>query len=310
MRRSAIAAAIAAVLQLYPSAAGQSQTATSQALAVASDIDPEPTGELKRIEQSFGSAIERHDAEALERFVAPEFTLRVADIPQGSLPRAIWIDNSVNKLKGAKFLIRYSAARKLADDLAVAIEVHESQGTIDGREQGCVCSGVDFWKKRGGAWQIVARYNIWSNRRRDRNSGPVPPSTDVDPSLTDTLRQLEQELAGAALRGYRDATQIDRLVAADFTLRTMDAPEKIVSREQWKEAGRSNPPLSTEEQFHAARGLANDLAVVSFLLTEKARSKSRDLSGTSYVVDIWKERSNRWQLIARYSGKTFEPMPR
>jgi hypothetical protein len=29
----------------------------------------------------------------LDRLVAPEFTLRVADVPQSSLPRTMWMDN-------------------------------------------------------------------------------------------------------------------------------------------------------------------------------------------------------------------------
>jgi hypothetical protein len=128
--------------------------------------------------------------------------------------------------------------------------------------------------------------------------------------LTTTLRHLEQELADAALAGYKDASQIDRLVGSDFTLRTSDAPETSISRDQWLREGRSTQTLSIEQQYHAARKLADDLAVVSLLQTQKAMAESRDMCGSYYVVAIWKNRNNQWQLIARYSGKTFEPMPR
>jgi hypothetical protein len=40
--------------------------------------------------------------------------------------------------------------------------------------------------------------------------------------------------------------------------------------------------------------------------------RGRDRSGDFYVVDIWKQRGDRWQLIAHYSsplGKTFDRMP-
>jgi hypothetical protein len=129
---------------------------------------------------------------------------------QQGLPRAVWMDNTVNRLKDAWLELRYVAARKLAEDLAVVGQVHESKGTINGRERNCPrgCYGVDFWKKRGGYWQIVGRYPMGQVGRTAGVSHPRPlardtsPLTDrdVDPQLTETLRELEQELVRATLR--------------------------------------------------------------------------------------------------------------
>jgi len=57
------------------------------------------------------------------------------------------------------------------------------------------------------------------------------------------------------------------------------------------------------------RKLADDVAVVSLVMTPHAAGGNPDQSGSSYVVDIWKKRG-RWQLIARYSGKTVEAVSR
>jgi hypothetical protein len=270
------------------------------------DIDPKLTEELQRLEQNLGSAILSKDAEALERILAPEFTLRVADIPQSNLPRAMWLRNTLGPLKAESFQITYSAARKLADDLAAVSHVHDSKGTIEGRNQGCVCYGVDFWKKRNGNWQIIARYNVASDRRRERADRPIPPPTDVDLELTETLRQLEQQLGEAAVRGFNDTKEIDRLVGSDFTLRTSDAPETSVPRPLWVQASGPYKMDSFDERYQAARKLADDLAVVSLVLTQRTSGDGRDRSGNYYIVDIWKNSGNRWQLMARYSGKAFD----
>ena len=93
-----------------------------------------------------------------------------------------------------------------------------------------------------------------------------------------------------------------------------DAPERSLPRAQWGQPASAYKIESLEERFHAARRLADDLAVVSLLLTQKASRDGQDRSGDLYIVDVWKARGGRWQLIARYSspqGKTFDrPVPR
>jgi hypothetical protein len=58
------------------------------------DIDPQLTKELERAEQELCDAILHRDMTALDGFVASNFTLRVADVPQSSLPRTIWMENT------------------------------------------------------------------------------------------------------------------------------------------------------------------------------------------------------------------------
>jgi hypothetical protein len=146
----------------------------------------------------------------------------------------------------------------------------------------------------------------------NRASRQLPAPTDVDPRLTETLGQLEQRLGDVALHGFKDTQEMERLVGPEFTLRTSDAPERSVPRPLWGQPSSTYKMESLDERSYAARKLADDLAVVSLLLTQKASRDGRDRSGDFYVVDIWKQRGDRWQLIARYSsplGKTFDRMP-
>jgi hypothetical protein len=121
---------------------------------------------------------------------------------------------------------------------------------------------------------------------------------------------LEQELVRATLRSVSDPKAVDRLVASEFTIRTSDASEKSVPRSSWIQTLRSGKLVSVEEQYHAARKLADDVAVVSLVMTQHAAGGNPAQSGSSYVVDIWKKRTSLWQLIARYSGKTVEAVSR
>jgi uncharacterized protein DUF4440 len=289
---------------------GQGEPApTLQAAPIASDADPQLTKELMRAEQDFWTATLHADAQSLDRIVGPEYTLRIADVPQGSLPRAIWMDNTLTKLHGETFELEHGAARRLADDLAAVGLRAKTKGTMDGRDLSGDFYLVDLWKKRGGTWQIIGRYSSPVGKPPQRANRPISQPADVDPALTDVLRPLEEELGRAALARFSDTKTVDRLVAPEFTLRMGDAPELSVPRASWGQPSGAYKMESLEERYHAARKLTDGLAAVSLILEQKAPRDDRDRSGEFYVVDIWKKHPNGWQLMARYStpiGKTFD----
>jgi hypothetical protein len=273
------------------------------------DVDPKLTEESRRLEQQLCDGILRKDAKLLDRLVGPEYTLRVADIPQSSLPRAIWMANTLNRLKPESCEQHHHAARKLTDNLAVVSLLWTQKGTIDGRDFSGDFYLVDFWKKRRGDWQIVARYSSPVGKPPDRLLRQPLPPTDSDPQLTDLLRQLEEELDEAARHGFEDTTTMERLIGPEFTQRVSDAPERSLPRSLWGQRSGTYKIESIEGRHHAARKLTEDLAVVSLQLTQQATSAGRDRSGEFYVVDIWKKSGDRWQMIARYSspmGKKFD----
>jgi ketosteroid isomerase-like protein len=279
-------------------------TAQAPKLPPATDTDPQLTEQLRSIEKRFCDAILQKDANVLASLVAPDFTLRVGDVPQSSLPRAIWMDNALNKIKGEWCGQDHLAARKLSEDLAAVSLVWRQKATTDGRDFTGDFYLVDLWKKSGDTWQIVARYSAPLAKIPDRPPRQITPPTDMDPQLTEQLRQLEQQFGEATMR--RDPETVDRLLGADFTLRVGDDPERSVPRAVRMENLRAQGAQeykteSFEEQYHAARKLTDSLAVISLLLTQKATFAGRDRSGDFYVADIWKKNGDDWKIIARYS---------
>jgi hypothetical protein len=217
----------------------------------------------------------------------------------------MWMNTALTRLKAESFEHHQDAARKLADDLAaVSLLFTAKEAIMNGKGVSGDSYLVDFWKKRAGNWQIIARYG---NRLGDRPAPPrlqLPPPTDTDSQLTQELRPLEQQLGEAAM--HMDTQVLERLVGAEYSLRMGDAPEQSVPRALWMESLRPEGahPYKLEsfnEQYHAARKLTENLAAVSLLLTQKATFSGRDRSGDFYIVDIWKKSGDQWQMIARYS---------
>jgi ketosteroid isomerase-like protein len=273
----------------------------SRQLPLAAEIDGQLTDELRRVEQEFGDAIVRKDADALARLMAPEFTLRIGDIPNGSLPRSIWMENTLTRLKPESFQLRDGTARALANDVAAMSLILSAKGEMEERDFSGEFYLVDFWSKRGGQWQIVARYSSPIGRRPERSNRPVPPPTDVDPELTSSLGQLEQDLAAAAAHGPSDPEALKRIISPDFTRRTAAASGVTASREPWDASGNGRVE-GIAERYHAARKLADDVAVVSFVATSMSPPGGRQGSKELYIVDVWSKRTGAWQLIARHSA--------
>jgi hypothetical protein len=294
------------------SAAAQTPNRATPQLPAPTDVDPQLTEQLQRLEQSLADAIVHKDEERLQRLVGPEYVLRIGDVPQGSMPRAIWMDNTLHRLKAESAEPQHCTARRLSANLAAVSLVHKQRGSIDGRDFSGEFYLVDIWKQTADSWQIIARYSTPMGTRVERGNRPLPPPADIDPQLTETLGQLEQRLGEVALGGFKDTKEMERLVGSEFTLRTSDAPERSLPRALWGQPSSTYKMESFDERYRAARRLADDLAVVSLLLTQKASRDGLDRSGDFYVVDIWKQRGDGWQLIARYSsplGKTFDRMP-
>jgi len=150
----------------------------------------------------------------------------------------------------------------------------------------------------------IALVAVLLQAQTNRLPPELPSPTDVDPQLTEMLRQLEQKLGEAAM--HRDTKAVEHLVGPDYALRMGDAPEQSVPRALWMESLQPQSPHpykleSLEEHYHAARKLTDDLAIVTMLITQKATFVGRDRSGDFYIVDVWKKTGDNWQMIARYS---------
>jgi uncharacterized protein DUF4440 len=278
----------------------------------ADDADLRLTEQTRRLERAFADAIIHKDSARLERILAPGYTLRIADIPQGSAPRPFWMDIALHRVNAGSVELRHLAARGVGPNVTVAAFIHRQTGSSEGHDVSGEFYMVDLWKRNGGGWQLAARYSSPMGPPVNRGNRAPPPPTDVDQQLTDTLERLERQLGEAAVHGYQDTLEWTSLVGPDFTMRSADAPERSVPRAEWARSASGDKIEALEERFHAARRLADDVAVVSLLLTQKASADGRDRSGDVYVVDVWKRHGGRWQLVARYSsprGRGVDPTP-
>jgi len=128
-----------ALLISFTCSAAQNQAEQSPSqLPPSTDIDPALTEQFRQIEQQFADAILHKDSGALERFVGPEYALRISDGPQSSLPRAIWMDNSLHRLHAESVEQRDYAARKLTPrptPYALHAEICHCRVACDSRPQ-------------------------------------------------------------------------------------------------------------------------------------------------------------------------------
>ena len=154
----------------------QGQAGSSQrSLPPPADIDAHFTEQLGQAEERFCKAILNKDASTLDSLVSPHFALRVADVPEGSLPRTVWMDNTLHRITGEHREQHHVVARTLTDDLAAVSLVWSQKGTSDGRDFSGDFYLVDFWQKSSiwrktvGNWQIITRYSTPLVKKFDRS---------------------------------------------------------------------------------------------------------------------------------------------
>ncbi len=138
------------------------------------DIDPQLTDVLHQLEQELGEAALHgfRDTKTMERLVSSEYTLRVADDPERTVPRSQWGQPS-SKYKVESFEERYHAARKFADNLAAISLILTQKASLDGRDRSGDFYLVDIWKKNNGdQWQLIARYSCPVDKKFERATVP------------------------------------------------------------------------------------------------------------------------------------------
>jgi hypothetical protein len=105
----------------------------------------------------------------MERLVSPEFTQRVSDALERSLPRSLWGQPS-SAYRIESLDQRHHAARRLSEDLAVVSLLMSQKATFEGRDRSGDFYLVDIWKKGGDRWQLIARYSCPVGKKFDRSA--------------------------------------------------------------------------------------------------------------------------------------------
>lgn len=145
-------------------------------------------------------------------------------------------------------------------------------------------------------------------------SAPAPrASADDMPTRIPTVTRLvalfsmlENNLNTALAK--HDNMAVQRLLTADFELRSGERPGQPIARADWlRQVQADSPSVSRIEQM--AVHDHGEIAVVSFLwLIDAGKNSERAVS----VVDVWQHANATWQLATRYvapAGKASYAIP-
>ncbi len=114
--------------------------------------------EIRRLQHEWMNAWARGDRAAIERILAPDYTLTVSSMPARPVTREQWIG----------MLPRYTTKGFEYRDMRVRLFGHVAIVSSIGRGIGAKVDGVDrsfpffltdVWVKRNGRWQVAARYS-------------------------------------------------------------------------------------------------------------------------------------------------------
>jgi ketosteroid isomerase-like protein len=108
------------------------------------------------------------------------------------------------------------------------------------------------------------------------------------------VSQLEQELIEAFRRN--DMRALERIMADDFVF--TDPRGASITKELWLADLRSGASAFESVEIENVRvRLAGDAALVTGLVTLKARSRAGGYNGQFGVIDVYMKREGRWQLV-------------
>lgn len=109
------------------------------------------------LEQSWSRAISTRDAQRLEQFLAPDYSLTVA--AAGGLvrvDRAAWLQSTLNEATH-EFEFHELTVHEFADSAVVGARCTQ-KAVYNGNVLSAELLLTDIWVRRGSEWQVSARY--------------------------------------------------------------------------------------------------------------------------------------------------------
>ncbi|HEV2397943.1 MAG TPA: nuclear transport factor 2 family protein [Candidatus Sulfotelmatobacter sp.] len=97
----------------------------------------------------------------------------------------------------------------------------------------------------------------------------------------------------------KNASELDRVLAPEFVVRSGANPENPILRVDWIRQVKSWSLRSYDLHTFAIRAFATE-AIVSYVQSQRALFDGQDRSGEYFIVDLWVVNHGDWQLAARY----------
>jgi ketosteroid isomerase-like protein len=235
--------------------------------------------ELIRLQQEFRVAIERGDRDALNRFIADDFSNRSGGNKTGL------IENSLKDFKERQsnpnlknftytpfdFTVKFKGA-----DMAVMRFKVADRGQFKGKDFSDYRHRTLVWMKRGGRWQVVEADNS--------------PFTDEQ-----TLRQIEREWEDA--NKNKDKAWFERTYADEYT--AINAVGKMFNKTEDIADTLSNTNTVTSAELSDVKvRVYGDTAVVTGRLHRIGKDKNGNFDRNFMFTDTFVKRDGRWQIIA------------
>ncbi len=235
--------------------------------------------ELIRLQQEWRAAIERGDRDALNRFIADDFSNRSGGNKTGQ------IENSLKDFKERQSNpdlknftatpFDYTVKFKGADMAVMRFKVAD-KGQIKGKDFSDYRHRTLVWMKRGGRWQIVEADNS--------------PFTDEQ-----ALRQIEREWEDA--NKSKDKAWFERTYADEYT--AINAVGKMFNKTEDIADTLSNTNTVTSAELSDVKvRVYGDTAVVTGRLHRIGKDKNGNFDRNFMFTDTFVKRDGRWQIIA------------
>ncbi len=141
-----------------------------------------------------------------------------------------------------------------------------------------------------------------------QSTNPAPGRIVTTTRLVAMFSQLESELESGIQ--HDDSSALNRLLSEDFEVWTPAPPGQPIPREDWLQQQSTAAKI---ESFHVAqmavRGLAENISIASFVLSETQQASGHPVQKLFFVVDVWKKSGQQWQLTDRYLAPVTRPKP-
>lgn len=143
---------------------------------------------------------------------------------------------------------------------------------------------------------------------------PIPAMSEESGDLVATFTRLENRFA----RAYQEKNfaALEALLAPEYTLTVSARPSDPIPRSEWLALIPKYNVRRFEIRGVQVRCLQNaragpcELAAASSINQQDADVGGQDRSGEFFIVDIWAQRSGKWMVLARYSGRTEAAVPK
>jgi ketosteroid isomerase-like protein len=119
--------------------------------------------------------------------------------------------------------------------------------------------------------------------------------------LVTIFSQIERDWLKAVQQ--KDEATLSRLLAEDFEVWTPAAPGDPIPHQEWLRQALAEKIDSFRIRQMAVKGLNDNTAIASFVLTESVERAGKPHTSNFFVVDVWQKKNNNdesWQVTDRY----------